>query len=126
MMLKRPKAASHNVLVTLLTDNYPPANTMSTRAHIVLSGMVFLARSCKFVPNKVDGVAALALLFICLFSLKFIKLLYLWFRVLAAFLNTKIAIVADFVSCFTCLALAAPRLHSHSLRKRLHSVKVGM
>lgn len=55
-------------------DNYIPANPMSTPAHIVPE-WYFLAvyAILRSIPNKLGGVAAIGLVFVCLLALPFIN-----------------------------------------------------
>jgi ubiquinol-cytochrome c reductase cytochrome b subunit len=55
-------------------DNYIPANPMSTPAHIVPEWYFLPVYAIlRSIPNKLGGVAAIALVFICLFALPFIN-----------------------------------------------------
>ncbi|MCL7036857.1 hypothetical protein MKW94_028384 [Papaver nudicaule] len=58
-------------------DNYIPANPMSTPAHIVPE-LYFLPvyAILRSIPDKAGGVAAIALVSICLLALPFMKSLY--------------------------------------------------
>ena len=55
-------------------DNYIPANPMSTPAHIVPEWyFLWVYAILRSIPNKLGGVAAIALVFIALFALPFIN-----------------------------------------------------
>nr|QOZ41735.1 cytochrome b [Prototheca wickerhamii] len=55
-------------------DNYIPANPMSTPAHIVPEWyFLWVYAILRSIPNKLAGVAAIALVFICLFALPFLN-----------------------------------------------------
>ena len=55
-------------------DNYIPANPMSTPAHIVPEWYFLWAYAIlRSIPNKLGGVAAIALVFIALLALPFIN-----------------------------------------------------
>jgi len=54
-------------------DNYIPANPMATPAHIVPEWyFLWVYAILRSIPNKLGGVAAIALVFICLFALPFL------------------------------------------------------
>lgn len=56
------------------TDNYIPANPMSTPAHIVPEWyFLWVYAILRSIPNKLGGVAAIALVFIALLALPFIN-----------------------------------------------------
>lgn len=58
-------------------DNYIPANPMSTPAHIVPEWYFLPVYAIlRSIPNKLGGVAAIALVFICLFALPFLGTSY--------------------------------------------------
>jgi ubiquinol-cytochrome c reductase cytochrome b subunit len=58
-------------------DNYIPANPMSTPAHIVPEWYFLPVYAIlRSIPNKLGGVAAIGLVFICLFALPFINTSY--------------------------------------------------
>jgi len=58
-------------------DNYIPANPMSTPAHIVPEWYFLPVYAIlRSIPNKLGGVAAIALVFACLFALPFINTSY--------------------------------------------------
>ena len=55
-------------------DNYIPANPMSTPAHIVPEWyFLWVYAILRSIPNKLGGVAAIALVFLCLFLLPFLN-----------------------------------------------------
>nr|YP_009733033.1 cytochrome b [Jaagichlorella roystonensis]QHU78329.1 cytochrome b [Jaagichlorella roystonensis] len=55
-------------------DNYIPANPMSTPAHIVPEWyFLWVYAILRSIPNKLGGVAAIALVFVSLFALPFIN-----------------------------------------------------
>merc|ERR1711933_659421 len=55
-------------------DNYIPANPMSTPAHIVPEWyFLWVYAILRSIPNKLGGVAAIALVFVCLFTLPFLS-----------------------------------------------------
>lgn len=55
-------------------DNYIPANPMSTPSHIVPEWyFLWVYAILRSIPNKLGGVAVIALVFICLFALPFIN-----------------------------------------------------
>lgn len=55
-------------------DNYIPANPMSTPAHIVPEWyFLWVYAILRSIPNKLAGVAAIALVFVSLFSLPFLN-----------------------------------------------------
>jgi ubiquinol-cytochrome c reductase cytochrome b subunit len=55
-------------------DNYIPANPMSTPAHIVPEWYFLPVYAIlRSIPNKLGGVAAIGLVFVCLFALPFIN-----------------------------------------------------
>ena len=55
-------------------DNYIPANPMSTPAHIVPEWyFLWVYAILRSIPNKLGGVAAIALVFICLLALPFLS-----------------------------------------------------
>ena len=55
-------------------DNYIPANPMSTPAHIVPEWyFLWVYAILRSIPNKLGGVAAIALVFISLLALPFIN-----------------------------------------------------
>lgn len=54
-------------------DNYIPANPMSTPAHIVPEWYFLPVYAIlRSIPNKLGGVAAIGLVFVCLFALPFL------------------------------------------------------
>jgi ubiquinol-cytochrome c reductase cytochrome b subunit len=54
-------------------DNYIPANPMSTPAHIVPEWyFLWVYAILRSIPNKLAGVAAIALVFVCLLALPFL------------------------------------------------------
>jgi len=56
------------------SDNYIPANPMSTPAHIVPEWYFLPVYAIlRSIPNKLGGVAAIGLVFVCLLSLPFIN-----------------------------------------------------
>ena len=56
------------------TDNYIPANPMSTPAHIVPEWyFLWVYAILRSIPNKLGGVAAIALVFIALLALPFLN-----------------------------------------------------
>lgn len=58
-------------------DNYIPANPMSTPAHIVPEWYFLPVYAIlRSIPNKLGGVLAIALVFLCLFALPFINTSY--------------------------------------------------
>lgn len=58
-------------------DNYIPANPMSTPAHIVPEWYFLPVYAIlRSIPNKLGGVLAIALVFVCLFALPFINTSY--------------------------------------------------
>lgn len=58
-------------------DNYIPANPMSTPAHIVPEWYFLPVYAIlRSIPNKLAGVAAIALVFLSLFALPFINTSY--------------------------------------------------
>jgi ubiquinol-cytochrome c reductase cytochrome b subunit len=58
-------------------DNYIPANPMSTPAHIVPEWYFLPVYAIlRSIPNKLGGVAAIGLVFVCLFALPFINTAY--------------------------------------------------
>jgi ubiquinol-cytochrome c reductase cytochrome b subunit len=58
-------------------DNYIPANPMSTPAHIVPEWYFLPVYAIlRSIPNKLAGVAAIGLVFVCLFALPFINTAY--------------------------------------------------
>ena len=58
-------------------DNYIPANPMSTPAHIVPEWYFLPVYAIlRSIPNKLGGVLAIALVFICLFALPFLNTSY--------------------------------------------------
>ena len=55
-------------------DNYIPANPMATPAHIVPEWyFLWVYAILRSIPNKLGGVAAIALVFLCLFALPFLS-----------------------------------------------------
>jgi len=55
-------------------DNYIPANPMATPAHIVPEWYFLpIYAILRSIPNKLGGVLAIALVFVCLFALPFIN-----------------------------------------------------
>jgi len=55
-------------------DNYIPANPMSTPAHIVPEWYFLPVYAIlRSIPNKLGGVAAIGLVFVCLFALPFLN-----------------------------------------------------
>ena len=54
-------------------DNYIPANPMSTPAHIVPEWYFLTYAILRSIPNKLGGVAAIGLVFVCLLLLPFIN-----------------------------------------------------
>ena len=55
-------------------DNYIPANPMSTPAHIVPEWYFLPVYAIlRSIPNKLGGVAAIGLVFACLFALPFLN-----------------------------------------------------
>ena len=55
-------------------DNYIPANPMSTPAHIVPEWyFLWVYAILRSIPNKLGGVAAIALVFVALLALPFIN-----------------------------------------------------
>jgi ubiquinol-cytochrome c reductase cytochrome b subunit len=55
-------------------DNYIPANPMATPAHIVPEWyFLWVYAILRSIPNKLGGVAAIALVFFCLFALPFLS-----------------------------------------------------
>ena len=62
-----PNALGHS-------DNYIPANPLSTPAHIVPEWyFLWVYAILRSIPNKLAGVAAIALVFISLLALPFIN-----------------------------------------------------
>uniref|UniRef100_UPI0031F3FAF1 cytochrome b n=1 Tax=Zygnema cf. cylindricum TaxID=3142258 RepID=UPI0031F3FAF1 len=58
-------------------DNYIPANPMSTPAHIVPEWYFLPVYAIlRSIPNKLGGVLAIALVFVCLFALPFLNTSY--------------------------------------------------
>lgn len=58
-------------------DNYIPANPMSTPPHIVPEWYFLpIYAILRSIPDKAGGVAAIALVFICLLALPFFKSMY--------------------------------------------------
>jgi ubiquinol-cytochrome c reductase cytochrome b subunit len=58
-------------------DNYIPANPMSTPAHIVPEWYFLPVYAIlRSIPNKLGGVLAIALVFLCLFALPFLNTSY--------------------------------------------------
>jgi ubiquinol-cytochrome c reductase cytochrome b subunit len=58
-------------------DNYIPANPMSTPPHIVPEWYFLpIYAILRSIPDKAGGVAAIALVFICLLALPFFKNMY--------------------------------------------------
>ena len=58
-------------------DNYIPANPMSTPPHIVPEWYFLpIYAILRSIPDKSGGVAAIALVFICLLALHFFKSMY--------------------------------------------------
>lgn len=67
-------------------DNYIPANPMSTPPHIVPEWYFLpIYAILRSIPDKSGGVAAIALVFICLLALPFLKVCMCVVQVFARF-----------------------------------------